>query len=54
MPTTLWSWEYLKYLASPPPAMASSSVTETGRPSIWRTRSLKTPSPISQPSTPKA
>ena len=51
MPTTLWSSEYRKYRATPPKASSSSSATGTGLPTIWRPRSLNTPSPASQPIT---
>ncbi len=52
IPTTLWSSEYLKYLARPPAATASSSAVRDGRPVIILNRSLNTPSPASQPTVP--
>src|SRR5215467_4822818 len=50
MPTTLWSRVYLKYLARPP--TGACSISGSGLPAISRNRSLKTPSPASQPTVP--
>src|SRR5215470_16298657 len=50
MPTTLWSRVYLKYFARPPAGACSTS--GSGWPAISRSRSLKTPSPASQPTVP--
>ena len=48
----MWSRVYLKYLAMP--TLALWSLLLIGLPSICRTRSSKTPSPISQPTIRKA
>ena len=49
IPTTLWSSEYLKYLAKPGGAASACSWRSTSRPVIRTSRSLNTPSPASQP-----